>query len=133
MPPIDQMKLSRRERQIMDVLIERGEVSAAEVREAIPDAPSYSAVRALIARLLDKGVIEFRLEGTKHIYSTKLEQGKVQQSALKRLLKTFFRGSRVNAVNALLDMEGESMSDAELKELERTISRIKKIKARDDL
>ncbi len=126
MPPIDQLQLSRRERQIMDILIEQGECSANAVMQALPDAPGYSAVRALIARLLDKKLVQFRTEGTKHIYSAKLEEGKVQESAVKRLLKIFFRGSKVNAVNALLNMDGEDLSSREIAELERTIERIKK-------
>ncbi len=125
MPPIDQMQLSRRERQIMDILIEQGECSAHDVLDAMEDAPSYSAVRALIARLLDKGHVTFRSEGNKHIYSAKLEEDKAQESAMQRLLKIFFRGSRVNAVNALLNMEGERLSTNEIAELERTIKRLK--------
>ncbi len=128
MPPIDQMQLSRRERQIMDILFEQGECSAQEVMDRLADAPSYSAVRALIARLLEKDLVGFRTEGTKHIYQAKMEPKKVQASAIKRLIKTFFRGSRVNAVNALLDMDGERLSATEIAELERTIARIKTIK-----
>lgn len=125
MPPIDQMQLSRRERQIMDILIEQGECSAHDVMNAMSDAPSYSAVRALIARLLDKNLVAFRTEGNKHIYCAKMEAGKAQESAIQRLLKIFFRGSRVNAVNALLNMEGERLSHREIAELERTIDRLK--------
>lgn len=128
MPPLDQMKLSRRERQIMDILFEQGECSAHDVMERLPDPPSYSAVRALIARMLEKEIVVFRTEGTKHIYSAKVEEKKVQDSAVKRLLKTFFRGSRINAVNALLDMEGEKLSNLEIAELERTIKKIKNAK-----
>lgn len=125
MPPIDQMQLSRRERQIMDILFEKGECSAHDVMAALPDAPSYSTVRALIARLVEKKHVEYRTDGNKHIYSAKFEEGKVQESAVKRLLKIFFRGSKVNAVNALLSMDGESLSTREIAELERTIQRIK--------
>ncbi len=128
MPPLDQMQLSRRERQIMDILIEQDECSAHEVMERLQDAPSYSAVRALIARLMEKDMVTFRTEGTKHIYQAKMEPKKVQASAIKRLIKTFFRGSRVSAVNALLDMDGEQLSEMEIAELERTISRIKTAK-----
>lgn len=128
MPPLDQLQLSRRERQIMDVLFEREECSASEVMTLIPDAPGYSAVRALIARLCDKGLVSYRTEGNKHIYSAKLEEKKAQDSAAKRLLKTFFRGSKVNAVNALLDIAGDDISAREIAELERTIKRLKKLK-----
>ncbi|WP_086932999.1 BlaI/MecI/CopY family transcriptional regulator [Agarilytica rhodophyticola] len=128
MPPIDQMQLSRRERQIMDILFEHETCSAHDVMEKLPDPPSYSSVRALIARLVEKDIVEFYIEGNKHIYRAKLAEKKVQESAIKRLLKTFFRGSRINAVNALLDMEGSELSSREIAELERTIKRIKKTK-----
>jgi len=131
MPPIDQMQLSRRERQIMDILIEHGASSAHDVQERLVDPPSYSTVRALIARLVEKKIVEFKTVGNKHIYSAKMPQEKVQNSAIKRLLKTFFRGSRVNAVNALLDMEGDGLSDREIAELERSIARIKNNKKTD--
>ena len=68
MPPLSHTNLSRRERQIMDVLYESVEASAHDVQDKIPDAPGYSAVRALIARLVEKGLVSFRQEGAKHIY-----------------------------------------------------------------
>lgn len=123
-------QLSRRERQIMDILYEKGEQSAQEVQQALPDPPSYSAVRALIARLVDKGVVRFRSEGPKYIYSPAVAQASVQESAVQRLIKTFFRGSRIKAVNALLDMEGGQMSEREIAELERTVARIKEAQRR---
>lgn len=132
MPPIDQMQLSRRERQIMDILLEVGECSAKEVLERIPDPPSYSSVRALIARLVEKNIVTFRIEGTKHIYAPCMAEEKAQISAIQRLLKIFFRGSRVNAVNALLNAEGEKMTAREIETLERTIQRIKKRENHDE-
>ncbi len=123
-------QLSRRERQIMDILYEKGEQSAQEVRKALPDPPSYSAVRALIARLVDKKIVQFRSEGAKYIYSPAAAQENVQESAVRRLVKTFFRGSRINAVNALLDVEGDKLSDLEIAELERTIARVKEVQRR---
>lgn len=120
-------QLSRRERQIMDILYEKGEQSAHEVRKALPDPPSYSAVRALIARLVEKKIVQFRSEGAKYIYSPAAAQENVQESAVRRLVKTFFRGSRINAVNALLDVEGDKLSDLEIAELERTIARVKEV------
>lgn len=117
--------LSRRERQIMDILFEMGECSAQDVREKLPDPPSYSAVRALIARLLEKELVEFRAEGAKYIYYPAVAEKKVQTSAVNRLLKTFFKGSKLKAVNALLDADGEQLSAAEIEELERKIQRVK--------
>ncbi|MFT5083667.1 MAG: BlaI family penicillinase repressor [Lentisphaeria bacterium] len=130
MPPIDQMQLSRRERQIMDILIEQGECSAHEVMLQLPDAPGYSAVRALIARLVEKKIVVFRQKGTKYIYSPKIGEEKAQLSAVQRLLKIFFRGSKFNALTALLDLEGDELSVREIEELERTIKRIKQTQSK---
>lgn len=126
MPPKSLAELSRRERQIMDVLFEAGEASAQEVLSNLPNPPGYSAVRALIARLVEKGLVEYRIEGVKHIYSPKITEQKAQVSALSRLLKTFFRGSKMQAVTALLELDSEPMDEREIAEIERAISRIKK-------
>lgn len=123
-------QLSRRERQIMDILYEKGEQSAQQVQHALPDPPSYSAVRALIARLVEKDIVRFRNEGAKYIYSPAVAQASVQESAVQRLIKTFFRGSRSKAVSALLDMEGDKMSEREIAEIERTIARVKEAQRR---
>ena len=117
--------LSRRERQIMDILFEASEASAQDVLAKLPDPPSYSAVRALIARLVDKELVAFRVVGTKHIYSPCITEKKAQSSAMSRLLKTFFKGSKTQAVTALLELDSESMSAREIEEIERTIARIK--------
>lgn len=118
-------QLSRRERQIMDALIENKELTAQEVQSLIPDAPSYSAVRALLARLVEKGAASFRQQGAKYIYYSMISEESAQESAISRLVKIFFRGSRGRAVNALLDVEGESLTDLEIAEIERKIARLK--------
>ena len=125
MPLLELHKLSRRERQIMDVLIENGACSAQEVLTRIPEPPSYSSVRALIARLVEKGFVSYERQGTKHIYTPKISEKKAQGSALRRLVKTFFKGSGSRAVNALLDMEDLDMSAREIEEIERKIERLK--------
>ncbi len=119
-------KLSRRERQIMDIVIELKSCSAQDIQVAMPDAPGYSAVRALLARMVDKQVLRFTQDGAKYIYSPVVDEQRVQQSALARILKTFFKGSPTKAVNALLDMEAESITTREIEEIERTIARLKK-------
>lgn len=124
-------KLSRRERQIMDILFEHREQSAQEIQGALSDPPSYSTVRALLARLVDKNLVRFYQDGAKYIYSPVVEETTVQASAITRLLKVFFRGSRVRAVNALLDAEGEALSKRELDEIERTITRLKAVQDSD--
>lgn len=118
-------QLSRRERQIMDILYEKQPCSAQDIQQALPDPPSYSAVRALLARLVEKDLVHFKQEGAKYLYFPKVAEAKAQKSALGRLLKTFFKGSPIQAVNALLDMEAQSLSAREIEELERTIRRLK--------
>ncbi|WP_037991049.1 BlaI/MecI/CopY family transcriptional regulator [Teredinibacter turnerae] len=131
MSPIAHYKLSRRERQIMDILYELNEASAQDVLAHLPDPPSYSAVRALIARLLEKGVVGFRTEGAKYIYFPKLEQQQASESAIRRVIKTFFKGSPAKAVSALLDMEGDALSAREIEDLERNIARLKALKDKE--
>ncbi len=114
-------QLSRRERQIMDALFEAGELSAQEVRDAIPDAPSYSAVRALLAKLVEKKVVDFREDGPRYIYFPVLAQEEARTSAMQKLLKTFFGGSTAAAVNALLGMKQEKLSDDEIAQLQQAI------------
>lgn len=124
-------KLSRRERQIMDILIEHKQQSAQEVQQALPDPPAYSTVRALLARLVEKEHVRFVQDGARYIYSPVIEESTVQASAVSRLLKVFFKGSRAKAVNALLDADGETLSKRELEEIERTIARLKSLQDSD--
>lgn len=124
-------KLSRRERQIMDILFEHKQQSAQEIQQALPDPPAYSTVRALLARLVEKKHVRFVQDGAKYIYSPVIEETAVQASAISRLLKVFFKGSRAQAVNALLDAEGETLSKRELDEIERTIARLKSLPAQE--
>lgn len=132
MPPSELTKLSRRERQIVDILYELNRASAQDVLERLPDPPSYSAVRAMLARMVDKELVQFSNEGGKYIYSPLGKEEEAQLSALQRLIKTFFRGSRVKAVNALLETDAEKLSTREIEELERTIARIKEVQAKKD-
>lgn len=114
-------QLSRRERQIMDALFEAGELSAQDVRAAIPDAPSYSAVRALLAKLVEKQIVNFREDGPRYIYFPVIAQEEARTSALQKLLKTFFAGSTAEAVNALLGMNKEKLSSDEIAQLQQAI------------
>src|ERR1051325_11017584 len=90
--------LSRRERQIMDVLHARGQATAAEVLGALPDPPSYSAVRALLRILEDKGHVKHREDGTRYIYFPRPSRQTASRSALRRVVSTFFQGSTTEAV-----------------------------------
>jgi predicted transcriptional regulator len=118
--------LSRRERQIMDVLHARGEASAAEVLEALPDPPSYSAVRALLRILEQKGHIKHREDGARYVYLPKASQKSASRSALHRVVTTFFQGSVSKAVAALLEHDDLKISDAEMAELKRLIEKSRK-------
>jgi predicted transcriptional regulator len=106
--------LSRRERQIMDILYQRGKASASEVREAMPDAPSYSAVRAMLRVLEDKGHVKHVEEGLKYVYVPVVAREKAKKSAVKHVLDTFFAGSPEQIVAALLDVSAEKLTRAEL-------------------
>ena len=117
--------LSRRERQIMDVLYRLGSATAAEVQDNIPEAPSYSAVRALLRILVDKGHIKHSYDGPRYVYSPIVSRPVAQKSALRQLVKTFFDGSTSNAVAALLDMSGKDLSDAELERLAKIVEQAK--------
>ncbi len=118
--------LSRRERQIMDLLYRAGRMSAAEVLDGLPDAPSYSAVRALLKILETKGHVRHEEEGRTYIYMPVARRADARQSALSHLLKTFFDNSAEQAVAALLAIKGEKMSGAELDRMSQLIADAKK-------
>ena len=117
--------LSRREREIMDALLELGdEASAEEIRTRLPDPPSYSAVRAMLVKLEAKGVVRHKEKGLRYIYSPTATRSAARRSALQRLVRVFFGGSTGDAVNALLD--AEAWSPEELEAIARLIERKKK-------
>jgi BlaI family transcriptional regulator, penicillinase repressor len=115
--------LSRRERQIMDVLYQRSRATAAEVLEALPDPPSYSAVRALLRILEEKGHIRHEVDGPRYVYAPRVDRNRARQSALRHLVQTFFDGSVAQAAAALLDQGGRRFSDEELERLAAQIER----------
>ena len=106
--------LSRRERQIMDILYQRGKASASEVREAMADAPGYSAVRAMLRVLEEKGHVKHVEEGLKYVYVPVVAREKAKKSAVKHVLDTFFAGSPEQIVAALLDVSAEKLTGEEL-------------------
>jgi BlaI family penicillinase repressor len=114
-------QLSRRERQIMDVLYRLREASAKEVMENIEDAPSYSSVRTLIGKLAEKGHVAHKQMGPKYVYYPLVEIDKASKSALTNIVKTFFDGSPFLAVNSLLDMKSQELSEEELDRLNQMI------------
>ena len=115
--------LSRRERQIMDVIFERGKASAAEIAEKLPDPPSYSAVRALLVILEKKGHLKHTTEGTRFIYSPTYSRNEAGRSALQRIMQTFYEGSIEKVVAALLDVSGPPLSEEEIERLNRLIEK----------
>jgi predicted transcriptional regulator len=118
-------QLTRRERQIMDALVELGgEASAEEIRGKLPDPPGYSAVRAMLARLEAKGAIRHKEKGLRYVYSPTTPRSAARRSALERLVRVFFGGSTGEAVSALLDAEDWSSDD--LEEMSRRIERKRK-------
>ncbi len=108
--------LSRRERQIMDILYQRGRASAGEILEAMPDPPSYSAVRAKLRVLEEKGHIRHEEESLRYVYIPTMPRDTARRSALRHMVSTFFEGSVEQAVAALLDL---SSTDLSAKELDR--------------
>jgi BlaI family penicillinase repressor len=122
----DNQSLSRRERQIMDILYRLGSATAAEVKENLTDAPSYSAVRALLRILEEKGHIKHAYDGPRYVYAPIVSRPVAQKSALKQIVKTFFDGSTSNAVAALLDMSAKDLSDSELERLAAIVEQAKR-------
>ena len=118
--------LSRRERQIMEIVYARGSATAAEVLEGMPDPPSYSAVRAMMRILEEKGHLTHRHDGPRYVYSPVVPRTAARQSALKQLVKTFFDGSATQAVAALLDMSESRLTPVEADQLATLIERAKR-------
>ncbi len=113
--------LSRRERQIMDILFARSEASVADVQAAMPDAPGYSAVRALLRILEEKGHIKHREAAGKYLFSPKVSRARAGQSALRRLLDTFFAGSLEEAFATHLTDPKTRLTPDQLKRLKTLI------------
>src|SRR6186997_204435 len=106
--------LSRRERQMMDILYARGRASAAEIHEALPDAPTYSAVRAKLRVLEEKGHVRHEEESLRYVYLPTTPRDAARKSALRHLISTFFAGSVEDAVAALLDLSAAELDTANL-------------------
>jgi BlaI family transcriptional regulator, penicillinase repressor len=118
--------LSRRERQIMDVVYAQGEASAAEVLAALPDPPSKTAVRTLLRILEEKGHLKHKLDGLRYVYLPTRRRGLAGRSALARVLQTFFDGSLEKAVAAHLGDSTADLSDDELARLAELINQARK-------
>jgi BlaI family transcriptional regulator, penicillinase repressor len=120
------LHLSRRERQIMDVLYRKGSATAAEVLESIPSPPSYSSVRALLRILEQKGHIKHEERAGKYVFMPTVPHAKAKRSAILHLVQTFFDGSPEDAVAALLDASSSKLSSDELDRLQGLIDKARK-------
>lgn len=113
--------LARRERQVMDILYRKGEATAQEVMEDMADPPTYSAVRALLATMMEKELISHRKDSRRYVYRPAVPEKKAKRSALKQLLSTFFDGKPEKLVAALLDPKDQQLSDDEIAKIRKLI------------
>jgi predicted transcriptional regulator len=118
--------LSRREREILDILYQRGQASAAEVKDILTDPPTYSGVRAMLRVLEEKGHIKHESRGLKYVYSPVINRDKAKKSAVKHLLETFFSGVPEQVVAALLDVSSKKLTSAELDRMSLMIEQARK-------
>ena len=122
----DAAHLSRRERQIMEIVYELGRAAAAEVRERMPDPPSYSAVRAMLRILEDKGHIRHEQDGPRYVFLPTVPREEASENALRGLVRTFFGGSPEGAMAALLDLESDQLDEQALERLAARIEEVRK-------
>jgi len=123
---MDQPGLSRRERQIMDALYKLNEATVGEVMDLMPDPPSYSAVRATLRVLEEKGHVNHKQEGPRYLYVPTVPRDKAQSTALQHMVGTFFGGSVEQAVMALLSLPETRMSEANLAQLAEKVREAEK-------
>ena len=121
-----QHKLSRRERQIMDLLYRLGKATAADVHEELPDPPSYSAVRAMLRVLEEKGHIRHEAQDLRYIFMPVVARDKARRHAVRHLLQTFFEGSPEQAVATLLDVSAGDLSKKDFDRLSELIEKARK-------
>lgn len=124
--------LSRRERQIMDVLFARGRATGQEIQEGLPDQPNYSSVRTILRVLERKGFVRHVEEGLRYVYEPTVAREAASRSALQRIIRTFFDGSAKEAAAALLDPSAFHLSEEELAELGRMVDRAQNSKAKTE-
>ena len=118
--------LSRREREILDIVYSRGRATAAEIQDSLQDPPSYSAVRALVRVLEDKGHLKHVQDGPRYVFLPTVPRERARKSALRQLVRTFFDGSAEEAVAALLDLESRRLGKEDLDRLARMIDEARK-------
>jgi predicted transcriptional regulator len=124
LPPMkrfEQDQLSRRERQVMDILFRVGQATAQDVLDALPDPPGYSAVRALLATLEEKGLVHHAKDSRRYVYTVAVPEKRAKRTALKQLLATFFEGRPEKLVASLLDPQDQHLSHEEIDKIRRLI------------
>ena len=124
MPAAHPTAMSRRERQIMDIVYRRGRATAQDVLDDLPDPPSYSAVRAALRLLEEKGQLKHENDGARYVYAPTVPRDRARNTALTHVVRTFFGGSAEQVVNALV--ESEKLSPAELDRLAGLIERARR-------
>lgn len=118
---LEKGQMSRRERQIMDIIYRLGKASAKDVQENLPDPPSYSAVRALLVTLENKGMVKHGKESRRYIYKPAITEKKARKSAIKNLVATFFEGKPQNLVAALLDEKDQNLSKEQIDQIRKMV------------
>jgi BlaI family penicillinase repressor len=119
-----EVPLGRRERQIVEAVYRLGAASVAEVRETLPDPPTYSAVRAMLNLLVEKKVLTFRQEGKRYVYRPVTSRGRMGRTALRSLVRNFFAGQPLDAVAALLDGSAGRLAPGDLERLKQLIDEV---------
>ena len=114
--------LTRRERQVMDAIYELEEASAREVQQRLPNPPSYSAVRAVLTRLVEQGLLRYRQAGPRYVYAAAAGKKRARQAALRKVVDTFFEGSPLRTMNALLGISAGDLSKEQMDELAKAIA-----------
>lgn len=122
----DLVALSARERQIMETLLAAGKATVTEIRSELPDPPNPSAIRTMLLRLEDKGLVRASKAGRRNVYSATINRDAAGARALERLIATYFGGSPIRTVAAILEKEEAQLSDRELERLERLVAEARK-------
>lgn len=126
MPTDDYLDLSSRERQIMEILFRRSEATVSEIRTDLPAAPTPPAIRTMLARLEDKGYLTHTQNGPRNVYAPAVSLQRARQTAVRRVMQTFFDGSPAKTVATILDESDAPLSDDELSELAGLIERARR-------
>ena len=129
MPPTE--SLPRREREAMEVVFEMGSGTAGDIQALLPGQPSYSATRAILSRLVQKGLLNYQQDGPRYVYSPAVNLHKARNSALKKVVETFFGGSSLKTMTALLGISKGELTDEQIRALEAIVANAKETEANE--